>query len=207
MSPLSTLLTVAAVHWLAMVSPGPNVLLVAQTAMARSRGSALAAALGVATGAGLLATAAALGLGLAIDELAWLRQALQVAGGAYVAYLGLQIWRGARDPPRPEAGASNDAGRARYYARGLLTNLSNPKAAVFFASVLTAALDKAVSTWVRLAAVGVIVVDAVAWHCLLALLFGRPGVTRWYGRRKPLIDHIVGAGLVLLGARLATLGL
>ena len=204
MSTLSTLLTVAAVHWLGMVSPGPNVLLVAQTAMARSRAAALAAALGVATGALLLASAAALGLGLVIEAADWLLPALQVAGGVYLVYLGVRIWRGAGDPPpRSDEGP----GRGHYYARGVLTNLSNPKSAVFFASILTAVLSDATATWVRVAAVGVIVVDAAIWHCLLAVAFARPGVTRWYGGRKLLIDRLVGAGLIALGARLATVWL
>ena len=204
MSALSTLLTVAAIHWAAMASPGPNVLLVTQTAMARSRRSALAVAVGVASGAAVLATAAAIGLTVVIEQVTWARHALQLAGGAYLLFLGVQTWRGAREPPpRPEA-AGRDESPWRFYLRGLLTNLTNPKAAVFFGSVLAPTLGHAVSGWVRAAAVAIIVVDALLWHCLLALLFARPGVRELYARAKTVVDRLVGAALALLGLRLAS---
>ena len=204
MSALSTLLTVAAIHWAAMASPGPNVLLVTQTAMARSRRSALAVAVGVASGAAVLATAAAGGLTVVIEQGTWARHALQLAGGAYLLFLGVQTWRGAREPPpRPEA-AGRDESPRRFYLRGLLTNLTNPKAAVFFGSVLAPTLGHAVSGWVRAAAVAIIVVDALLWHCLLALLFARPGVRELYARAKTVVDRLVGAALALLGLRLAS---
>jgi threonine efflux protein len=204
MSPLSTLLTVAAIHWAAMASPGPNVLLVSQTAMARSRRSALAVAVGVASGAAVLATAAAVGLTVLIEEAGWARDALQLAGGAYLVFLGVQTWRGAHEPPpRPDA-AGDDENPWGFYVRGLLTNLTNPKAAVFFGSVLAPTLDQAVSDWVRTAAVALIVVDALLWHCLLAVLFARPAVRRGYARAKTVVDRVVGAALALLGVRLAS---
>ena len=102
MSPTSTLLTIAAMNLAAMASPGPNVLLVTQTAMAHSRRRALAVAAGVTSGALLLASGAALGLGLVIGQAGWLRVAVQLAGGAYLAFIGVQTWRGAQDaPPSP----------------------------------------------------------------------------------------------------------
>jgi threonine efflux protein len=204
MSPLSTLVTVAAIHWAAMASPGPNVLLVTQTAMARSRRSALAVAVGVASGAAVLATAAAIGLTVVIEQATWARHALQVAGGAYLVFLGVQTWRSAHEPPPPPDPAQRDDDPTRYYLRGLLTNLTNPKAAVFFGSVLAPTLDQAVSEWVRIAAVAIIVVDALLWHCLLAVLFARPGVRNLYARAKVVVDRLVGAALALLGLRLAS---
>jgi threonine efflux protein len=199
-SPTATLLYVAAVHWAAMASPGPNVLLVARTAMADSRRAALSAAAGVACGAVLLATAAAFGLGLLVEQLSWLRTALQLAGGLYLIFLGVQTWRSARETLR--VGGTGDRSGA-HFRRGLLTNLSNPKAAVFFGSILAPTLDAGVSGWVALAAIGVIAVDALVWHCVLAVLFARPGVRRGYARAKSAIDRVVGAALALLGIRLA----
>jgi threonine/homoserine/homoserine lactone efflux protein len=202
MSPTSTLLTIAAMHMAAMASPGPNVLLVTQTAMAHSRRRALGVAAGVASGALLLATGAALGLGLLIGQAGWLRVVVQLAGGAYLIFIGVQTWRGAQDPPPSPGPSPAGTGLLRDYRRGLLTNLTNPKAAVFFGSILAPALDAGVSDAVRAAAVLLIALNALWWHCLLALVFSRPGVQRSYGRVKPVVDRVVGALLGLLGARL-----
>lgn len=203
MSAGSTLASVAALHLAAMASPGPNVLLVTHTAMARSRRPALAAAAGVACGAALLAAGAALGLGLVIEQARWLHDALRIAGGAYLVFLGVQTWRRAREPLPPADPEAEGGGLGRSYRRGLLTNLTNPKAAVFYGSILATALGAGVPGWVRGVAVAMIFLNAAWWHCLLAVLFARPGVRRGYARVKSRVDHVVGAGLALLGARLA----
>jgi threonine efflux protein len=203
-SATATLLSIAALHWAAMVSPGPNVLLVAQTAMSESRRAALAAAAGVASGAVVLTTAALLGLGFVVEQVDWARTVLRVAGAAYLVYLGVQIWRSASDPPAIGRPQTDDRGGWRDYRRGLLTNLTNPKAALFFGSILTPTLAAGASGWVAPAAVVLIFVDALVWHCLLAVLFARPGIQRGYARAKRTIDRVVGAALVLLGVRLGT---
>ena len=202
MSPTATLLYVAGVHWVAMVSPGPNVLLVAQTAMSRSRRAALAVAAGVATGAVTLATAAALGLGLLVAQAPWLRTVIQLAGGAYLVYLGVRTWRSAREPLTPPGDEAPDEPGRRHFRRGLLTNLTNPKAAIFFGSILAPTLDVGTSGWVAFAAIGLIAFDALVWHGLLAVLFARPRVQRGYGRAKAMVDRLVGGALSLLGVRL-----
>ncbi len=201
MSAPATLLSVAAVHWIAMASPGPNVLLVAQTAMSRSRRDALAVAAGVATGALLMSAAAALGLGLLVQSATWIRPLLQLAGAAYLIYLGVQTWRFADRPGK--LGDASPAPLGRQYRRGLFTNLSNPKALVFFGSVIAPTLDVANSGWVGVAAVGVITVDALVWHALLAVGFARPAVQRRYLSAKRVVDRVVGGLLALIGVRLA----
>jgi threonine/homoserine/homoserine lactone efflux protein len=201
MSAFTTLASLAAVHWLAMLSPGPNVLLVAQTAMSRSRAAAIAAALGVAAGAGLLAAAATGGLTLLTDQSTALRQGLQIAGGCYLVYLGATMWADGRPAAAGSAGGRSD------FVRGLLTNLSNPKAAVFFGSIVGATLGADASDWVRAAAVVVIVADATVWHCAVAVLFARPAVRDAYLRRRRTIDRVIGAALSALGVLLAVAAL
>ncbi len=205
MSTAALLLSVATIHLVAMASPGPNVLVVTQTAMSRSQRDALAVALGVAAGSLLLSSAAAAGLGLVFEQLSWVRSAIQVAGGTYLVYLGAITWRGADAAP-PAAQPSRErvgAGGWRLFRRGLYTNLTNPKAAVFFGSILAPVLDQAASAWVVAAAIAIVVANALWWHCLLAVLFARPPVRRWYARSKRVIDRLVGGLLVLLGGRLA----
>lgn len=202
MSSFALLSTVALIHLLAMISPGPNVLVVTQTAMSAPRRSALAVALGVASGALLLASAAAVGLGLVIERVGPLRGALQVAGGLYLVYLGATTWRSASLPARDPGAASEAETRGHYFRRGLVTNLTNPKAAVFFGSILAPVLDQAGSAWVVAAAVAIVVTNALWWHCLLAVVFSHARVRRAYAGARTWIDRVVGAGLALLGIRL-----
>jgi threonine efflux protein len=194
------LLEIFLVHLAAMASPGPNVLLVTHTAMARSRGAGLRAALGVAAGSGLWAASAAIGLGLVLARGSVAGDVAAVLGGLYLVALGARTIRGAT---RPVASVGDDraGGAAR---RGLLTNLSNPKAAVFFLSVFATLLPAEASPGLRVAAVGVVLVDSLVWHALLAIVCSTRPARDAYARARRWIDRVAGAVMVGFGVRLAT---
>jgi len=90
---LSTFITIWILHVAAMMSPGPNVLLVSQLAASDRARSAVFAALGVSCGAALWATCAVLGVHVVFVAFPGLRLAFQIAGGAYLLYLGIRLWR------------------------------------------------------------------------------------------------------------------
>ncbi|MGK3206262.1 LysE family transporter [Amycolatopsis sp. MEPSY49] len=107
--------------------------------------------------------------------------------------------------PRP-ASTRHDLPGARHavnFRRGAVSNLTNPKAAAFFGSVLTATLPPTEPTAVKLAAVALIVVASTAWHLSVALLFSSPATQRWYARAEPALNRVVGTILVVLGVTLA----
>ena len=206
MSPTSTLLTIAVLHMAAMASPGPNVLLVTQTAMAHSRRRGLAVAAGVATGALLLATGAALGLGLLIGQVGWLRVTVQLAGGAYLIFIGVQTWRGATEPPPSPGSAAVEGGLLRDYRRGVLTNLTNPKAALLFLTLLPQFLPSSSSTGglpVALALATIPATCSFTGLSLYALGLGRLRPLLRRPRVRRVQERVVGAVLIGLGARLA----
>src|SRR5260370_12984478 len=139
---LCTLVTMWILQVAAMMSPGPNVLLVSQLAASDRARSAVFAALGVACGATLWATCAVLGVHVVFLAFPGLRLALQVAGGAYLLYVAIRLWR--------SSGAALD-GRASSvsswaaFRRGFLTNITNPKVAPFFCSIFSTSFPSAPS--------------------------------------------------------------
>ena len=195
--------SILAVHLLASISPGPNILVVAHTAISRSRRAAIATALGIAAGAAVWSSAALLGLSILFAHFAWLHGALRLLGGIYLLYLGIRLWRLAEEPLAPR---SSDCGTpcpdGEAFRLGLLTNLTNPKAVVFYGTILAAFLGPDLPLWVQLAAVGIIVANATAWHIALACLFSNERAQRTYRRIKGGIDRLAGAALALLGLRL-----
>ncbi|MGW4489380.1 LysE family translocator [Amycolatopsis sp. NPDC004368] len=199
MNTAATLGTVLLVYAPAAVTPGPNFVLIAHTAAAGSRRAALAVAGGVVVAGGLLATVAVFGLGAVLAATPWLATALRVGCGLYLAWLGVKLWRkaGAPDsaPPTHRKGA---------FGQGIFSNVTNPKAAVFFGSVLTATLPPTEPTPTKAAAIGVIVLASATWHLSVALLFSSPATQRWYDRARPTLNRVVGA--VVLGVALAVAG-
>lgn len=117
--------------------PGADMLLVLQTGSQQGHTRALATAAGLAVARGLHVALAALGLATLFATAPWTFDAVRYAGGAYLAWIGLQLLRS------PDAKANIDAanvrmfddGHRRAWRRGLLTNLLNPKS-LLFCSVL-----------------------------------------------------------------------
>src|SRR5262247_884803 len=80
------------------MSPGPSFVLVARTAIARSRADGLAAALGMGIGGVIFSVIVVLGLHAVLSNVPQLYLVLRIAGGIYLLYLGIRIWQGAKQP-------------------------------------------------------------------------------------------------------------
>jgi len=117
--------------------PGPDMILVLQTGSLQGHVRALATAAGLAVARGLHVALAALGLATLFTTAPWTFDAVRYAGGAYLAWLGLQLFRSPAVTPDLESGRPDvpAAGLRRAWRRGLLTNLLNPKS-LLFCSVL-----------------------------------------------------------------------
>jgi threonine/homoserine/homoserine lactone efflux protein len=119
---------------LAEITPGPNMGYLAALAIAQGRRAGLAAVAGVTLGLTLLGIAAAFGAGLVTQTYPALGEALRWAGVAYLLWLAWEAWRGEEDIPDGEFAPS--------FRRGLIVNLLNPKAGLFYVAVLPAFLGR-----------------------------------------------------------------
>ena len=196
MSAAATLGTVLLAYVPAVMTPGPNTVLIAHTAAAGTRRAAVSVALGVIAAGALLATVAVFGLGTVLARTPWLATSMHIVCGLYLAWLGIRMWLTATAAtPAPKASGG--------FRQGVFSNLTNPKAAVFFGSVLTATVPPTEPLAVRIAAVALIVVTSLAWHLSVALMFSSPATQRWYDHAKPTLNRVVGSVLVVLGVLLA----
>lgn len=196
MSAAATLGTVLLAYVPAVMTPGPNTVLIAHTAAAGTRRAAVSVALGVIAAGALLATVAVFGLGTVLARTPWLATAMHIVCGLYLAWLGIRMLLTATAAtPAPKASGG--------FRQGVFSNLTNPKAAVFFGSILTATVPPTEPLTVRIAAVALIVVTSLAWHLSVALMFSSPATQRWYDRAKPTLNRVVGSVLVVLGVLLA----
>lgn len=118
------------IHFCALITPGPDFFLVSQTAISRSRKEAMAVVAGITVGVMFWALLALLGLNMLFEKMAWLKHVLLVCGGLYLCWLGIQMLRSAfskqKADPVPVVQLSKSA--ISCFIKGMLTNLSNPKA-------------------------------------------------------------------------------
>lgn len=189
-------LTVAMVHLIALMSPGPDFFFVSQTAVSRSRREAMMGVVGISLGVMVWAGVALLGLNLILQKMAWLHQIIMVGGGLYLCWMGWQLLRSARaqnaqtTPTEEVAVVLPKAGRS--FIRGLLTNLSNPKAVIYFGSVFSLFVGEDVGAGARWGLFMLITGETFIWFSLVAVVFALPAMRRGYQRLAKWIDGVAG---------------
>lgn len=199
---LAIIATILLVDLLALISPGPNFILVTSAAVSQSRGHALLTGLGIAAGSLFWATSAALGLAAVFEALPVLGIALKTLGIAYLVYLGIRLLRSQGFQTNSERAGKTDTGR-RSFGRGFLVNLTNPKSAAYYASVFAAFLTPDLPMWVMILLVAVIAIMSLLWHCFLAVALSAQRVQTRYVAVSKLVDRVCGGMLIFLGLRLA----
>ena len=185
------------------VSPGPSFVLVVRTAVALSRGDAIAAAFGMGVGGVAFAALALLGLHALLAQVGWVYAGLKLAGALYLIRLGAKLWRGAHvalvmtEARRPRGG-----GLRQSFVVGLATQLSNPKTAIVYGSVFAALLPPTPPSWLLAALLPAIFVLETGWYAVVALAFSAARPRAAYARSKRWLDRIAGAVMGALGVRL-----
>ena len=204
----SALLLVVPVWAVALVTPGPDTLAVAHSALKGGRRAGLACMAGVSAGAAVWALGALAGLALLFERAAWAYRAVVLCGAAYLVATGLRMlwaawrWRAAGGTTPAATGPVASGARAAF-RRGLVTHLANPKAAVFFGSLFAVALPPGAAGWAGPALAGVVVAMTAAWYGAIALAVTRRPVAAAYARAERGFTGATGALLAGLGARLA----
>lgn len=196
---LLPLASIALANILGAMSPGPAFVLIARLAVAHGRDAAWPAIAGLALGAVLWTAAAIWGLQTVFATLPWIERALPLAGGAFLIYLALMIWRAApAPPPRMDAAAVAPSG----FLHAFLLQVSNPKIMVFFGSIFMAVLPPQMPLWVELAILAMILCNEFAWYGIVASIFGSAPARAAYAGAKIWIDRAMAALLAALGLRL-----
>ena len=122
------------------LTPGPNMAYLAVVGVTRGRIAGLYAVLGVGLGLALLGATAGFGLGQVVIENRAVYEALRLGGTLYLLYLAWDAWREGQKPL--EEGPTDLSGWL-FFRRGFITNLLNPKAALFYVAVLPGFVDAA----------------------------------------------------------------
>ncbi|HET9781899.1 MAG TPA: LysE family translocator [Candidatus Dormibacteraeota bacterium] len=132
-------------------SPGPGVLYVTARALSQGRKAGFASMFGIESGEVVWITAAATGLAALLAASVSALTVLRFAGAAYLIYLGIQRWRTAEVPIAP-----TPAGVSRIFAQGFVTQLLNPKVAVFAVAFLPQFLNPSLPIGPQVAVLGVV---------------------------------------------------
>ncbi len=188
-----------------IVTPGQDTALIIRNTLSGTRRGGVFTALGVSSGQACWTLAASAGVAALLVASEPVFQALKLVGAAYLVYLGAQALR---DAFRSQAGRHAARERAGpplapqvAYRQGLLSNLGNPKMAVFFTSLLP---QFASSFWSLLALGLVFCALTLVWLSAYALAVAKAGDLLRRPAIRRVIDAVTGAVLIAFGIRLAT---
>lgn len=210
---MTAFLAFVGVSIVVIVTPGPDTAITIRNTLLGGRVGGIFTAAGIATGQMIWALATSAGVVALLVASEPLFLAVKYAGAAYLVFLGLQALKAAIHPSAgaPGRGVARAASRARRltpaaaFAQGVVSDLGNPKMAVFFASLLPQFVPGGIATFGALMALGAIfAVMTFSWLALYAAVIAKAGDFLRRAAIRRAIEGITGTVLVVLGLRLAT---
>ena len=188
---------------LGSMSPGPSFVVVARASAADSRSAGALAAVGMGLGSVLFSTAALLGFAKLLESSTWLYVALKVLGASYLLYLAIRLWRSAPKPLEIVNAGPDSRSRRRWLSSAFAAQISNPKTAVFYASIFASLLPPGMPVWAFFVLPLIVFVIETGWYSVVAVAFSRPSSQQVYLRAKTFLDRAAAAVIGALGVRLA----
>jgi RhtB (resistance to homoserine/threonine) family protein len=200
----TTFAGVAAIGTLAVVSPGPDFVLVARNSLVHSRKAGFHTTAGIVLGNIWWVCASITGISFVISKSPAVFAALKTAGAIYLIYLGIRALGTRKQSDAPNAGKFKSDGMpaSTAFRMGLFTNLSNPKAALFFVSFFSAFITADTPVLTRYCYGMEIVFIASVWFSVLSALLSTAVLKSAFKRGAVLLERITGVVLLLLGIKL-----
>ncbi len=193
-----------AVSWALIIAPGPDMLYVITRGMTHGRKAGIVSAVGVIGGILVHTTAAALGITLIFQTSAVAFLVVKYLGAIYLIYLGVKAWRD-KSAFSLQASTSSVSSQSLFW-QGVLSNVLNPKIAVFFLAFLPQFVDQASSqVTLQMAILGM--TFAGFGLCFLVVVGYFAGAVGAWLTRSPQYTNtlrwLTGGILISLGVRLA----
>ena len=198
------MLTILLIHLVGLASPGPDFFYVIRQSVSHSTRAGILASVGIAMG--IIFWAA-----FAIFGLAWLKHsvgnvlqyAIMLLGGSYLAYLGSKMVR-VKDNAKFSEEKTNllELNAITEIRKGLMINIMNAKAGVYFTSVISAFLDQFTETYQLFELLFLFVFSTFIYFYLVALLFSRKPIRKIYAKNSRYIDNVAGVIFIGFGLKL-----
>ena len=197
------LFSVISIWGVAVITPGPNLLITVQTTLNHSRLSGMFIVLGTCTGTIIWAFVGYFGITCLFTVVPWIYPSLKIGGGGYLIYLGIKSVISFYHPTAEVCQPQPKHQRLfNNWKTGLITNLSNPKTAMFITSIFATALPQEPSLSLGLMSVTLMTLISLLWYSVVVFLFSSNRISRHYGRAQNWIQGFAGAAFIVFGSKL-----
>lgn len=196
---MSMLLTICALHFVAQLSPGPDVLLVAKSSASTTRANTLKIILGISAGVVVWVALTLLGFTVLLEQWPWIQQVLMLIGGLFLAKMGYAMLKGGIATLKQNTNLDGviEQPPKNYFLLGLYTNLANPKIVIYFSSVFSLALSSTAGANLKPQLAVIIPIQTFLVFSLLMMIMSIPKIKRVYQKSGSYIDIVSGSFFLL----------
>jgi RhtB (resistance to homoserine/threonine) family protein len=196
--------TLALVHFLAVVVPGPDFAVTVSQSVRFGRRVGVITALGIGTGISVHVVYTLLGVGALMHASPWLMITAKLMGGGYILYLGWKLIRAKRRDKGSLDFSVETAllGQRKAFTTGFFTNATNPKATIFFLAIFTTIVSASTPLSVQVFYGAWMCFVNAFWFSLVALFFSNEKVRTSFMKLGHWFERAMGVILILFALRL-----
>jgi threonine/homoserine/homoserine lactone efflux protein len=196
------ILVIASVTVLAMITPGPDMVLVLRNTLVGGQRGGLRTSMGVLLGNLVHITYCVLGIGWLISQSILAFSALKYAAALYLIYLGIMSFR-SRGTTVDTNTLNGRRPSTAWFVQGFVNNLLNPKGTLFYLGVFTMVITPTTSPSAMLALISIMMFVSASFWFLFVHTLDRPVIREVMERSQQTVNRVCGGLLLLLGIRMA----
>ncbi len=197
-------IAVATFHILAAMSPGPDFAIVCRNSISFGRRLGLATAVGIALGLSVHILYCLVGIGVIISQSILLFNVMKLAAAGYLVWIGFKALRSKASDLQSFQSTKERLSAWGGFRDGFLTNVLNPKAALFFLALFTVSVSHETTVMTKIFYGVWMIFATMIWFGCVAVFFSNSRVRGVFSRIGHWFDRIMGGLLIALGVKIAT---
>lgn len=200
---LTEFFTIAVLHALAILSPGPDFAIVIKQSVIYGRRTAILTALGVGAGIAIHVMYCLFGVAVLIRANPIVFTVVKLIGASYLGYMGFSMLR-AKPNDKDINLATVETSQKRAFVTGFLTNALNPKVTLFLLMLFTSIISPATPLAVQALYGLYLCVATTLWFCFVSVIFSTKKVRLAFLRMEHWFERVMGVLLIVLAVKLVT---
>ena len=193
-------LTIATLHLFAVMSPGPDFALIIRQSLYYNRKTSIITSIGIGTGILFHIFYCIIGIGIIISKSIYLFNLIKILGGLYLIFIGYKSLF--KKSKIDENITKNISSNINSFSMGLLTNILNPKATLFFLSLYTFIVNEQPIIYIQIFYGIWMSIITTLWFCFLSIILTNKTATKRINRSLHIIQNGCGIMLIIIGIRL-----
>jgi len=201
------ILTVVFAHFLALLSPGPDFILVVKSGVRNSKRNALGIAVGIAAANAAYIALCIVGIGEILSRSLVVMKVLKVCGGLFLTYVAIMALKSRKKDYAfllDKETTARDGGSSfiREFFTGFVSGITNPKNLIFYLSLFSVVLTAGIDMRVKLGLGAWMTLLVFAWDAAILFVLSKRAVRGVFSRIAFYVDKVAGTILGLIGVRL-----